>query len=50
MTWVSLQQRYKTIEGFLAKARKRLAKYNVKISADVFGRVALNRQDKIGQR
>ncbi len=50
MKWVSLKKRYQVIEGFLAVARKRLAKYGTKISADVFGRVALNRRDKIGQR
>lgn len=47
---VSSGQRYAVVEGFLREARTRLRKYGVKVSADVFGRVALNRHDKIGQR
>ena len=31
--------RYAFIEGFLAKAKEHLKKYNVKIAADVFGRI-----------
>ncbi len=47
---LSLEKRYAFIEGFLLKARKHLKKYNVKIAADVFGRIPLNRRDIIGQR
>lgn len=50
LSWVSRKKRYQLIEGFLREARSRLKKYGVKVSADVFGRVALNRNDKIGQR
>lgn len=43
--------RVAAITGFLAEARKRLAPYNVFISADVFGYVLWNRDDThIGQR
>ncbi len=47
---VSLNERYKFIESFLLRARNHLKKYNVKIAADVFGRIPLNRRDIIGQR
>ena len=47
---VTLQMKYAFIEGFLARARTALAPYNVKISADVFGRIPLNSGDAIGQR
>jgi len=47
---LSLKKRYAFIEGFLARARKYLKKYNVKIAADIFGRIPLNKRDIIGQR
>jgi|GEM_PF-1290088 len=47
---VSLRTRYAFINGFLRKAQKRLKKYNVKIAADIFGRIPLNRNDLIGQK
>jgi hypothetical protein len=47
---VSLANRFAFIEGFLAKARERLKLFNVKIAADVFGRIPLNTNDAIGQR
>ncbi|MFC1670341.1 putative glycoside hydrolase [Spirochaetota bacterium] len=50
LRYLSVAKRYKFIEGFLLKARKYLKAYNVKIAADVFGRVPLNRRDIIGQR
>jgi len=43
-------QRYKFIEDFLIRARKQLEPYNVKIAADVFGRIPLNKNDIIGQQ
>ncbi len=43
-------QRYAFIEGFIKKAKKRLKKYNVKLAADVFGRIPLNKNDLIGQQ
>ncbi len=47
---LSLNDRYKFIEGFLQTAKIALAKYNVKTAADVFGRIPLNKSDLIGQR
>ncbi|MCU0848160.1 MAG: putative glycoside hydrolase [Spirochaetes bacterium] len=47
---LTLQQRYDFIEGLLKKMKKSLSKYNVKIAADVFGRIPLNKNDLIGQR
>ncbi|MCX7679953.1 MAG: putative glycoside hydrolase [Spirochaetes bacterium] len=47
---VPLHERYAFIEGFLARAREHLKQYNVKIAADIFGRVPLNTNDHIGQR
>jgi hypothetical protein len=47
---VTLKERYAFIEGFLSRARKHLKKYNIKIAADIFGRIPLNRRDLIGQR
>ncbi|MCP4132502.1 MAG: hypothetical protein GY754_16130 [bacterium] len=47
---LSRAKRYAFIEGFLQKARTHLKKYNVKIAADIFGRIPLNKGDIIGQR
>lgn len=47
---VTLSERYAFIEGFLAHAKEHLKPYNVKIAADIFGRVPLNSNDYIGQR
>ncbi len=47
---VSLGERYAFIEGFLARAREHLKQYNVRIAADIFGRIPLNSNDPIGQR
>ncbi len=47
---LSLPQRYAFIEGFIRKAKNHLKKYNIKIAADVFGRIPLNKNDLIGQR
>ena len=47
---ISKNQRYQIVEGFLDRAKKHLKKYDVKIAADVFGRIPLNRSDIIGQR
>ncbi len=47
---VSLSERYAFIEGFLARAREHLKQYNVRIAADIFGRIPLNANDPIGQR
>jgi hypothetical protein len=42
-------QRYKYIEDFISSARARVKKYNVRIAADIFGRIPLNKDDIIGQ-
>ena len=50
LTKITLAQRYAFVEGILLHAREQLSKYNVKIAADIFGRIPLNRGDVIGQR
>ncbi len=47
---ITLKEKYKFIEGFLSRARDYLKKYRVKVAADIFGRIPLNRRDTIGQR
>lgn len=47
---VSLKDKFDFIEGFLARAKRELKPYNVKIAADIFGRIPLNSNDAIGQR
>ncbi len=47
---LSLAEKYNFIIEFLTEARNRLKKYNVKIAADIFGRIPLNRDDTIGQK
>jgi len=47
---VPLEERYKTVEGFLARAKSELLPYKVKVACDVFGRIPLNASDSIGQR
>ncbi len=46
---VSLEDKYAFIENFINTARKRMKGYNVKIAADIFGRIPLNKRDIIGQ-
>ena len=50
LRWVPLRKRFALVEGFLARAKRVLARYGVRVSADIFGRVTLNRRDPIGQR
>jgi len=47
---ISYDARYQLVEGFLGQARREFEPKGAYISADVFGRVALNLQDPIGQR
>jgi hypothetical protein len=47
---ITNQEKYAFIASFFNRARARLAKYDVKIAADVFGRIPLNREDPIGQK
>ncbi len=44
------KQRYEFIEGFINRSKEHLKKYNVKIAADIFGRIPLNQDDIIGQK
>ncbi len=46
---LTYSQRYKYIEDILSRARNRIKKYNVRIAADIFGRIPLNKDDIIGQ-
>jgi hypothetical protein len=47
---VSRTEKYDYIAGFLKSARSRLAPYDVKIAADIFGRIPLRNEDPIGQK
>jgi hypothetical protein len=47
---VPLKEKFDFIEGFLARAKRELKPYGVKIAADIFGRIPLNSNDPIGQR
>ncbi len=47
---LTFAQRYAFIEGFIARARNSLKKYNPRIAVDVFGRIPLNKNDIIGQQ
>ncbi len=47
---LSLNERYAFVEGILGRSREILKKYNVRIAADIFGRIPLNKGDLIGQR
>lgn len=46
----SLQSKYDYIEEILKQARATADKYNVKLGADLFGRVVYNKDDLIGQK
>jgi len=50
LTKIPTQKKAEFIEGFLSRAKNELKPYNVKIAADVFGRIPLNSNDSIGQR
>lgn len=47
---IGLQERYDVVEGFLKEAKKQLKPLNMIISADIFGRIPLNKNDRIGQK
>ncbi len=47
---IPLKTRYKFVAGILKNAKEITSKHNVKLSADVFGRIAFNRNDIIGQK
>ena len=45
----TIDQKYAFIDQLLGKLRSIVAKYKVKLGADVFGRIPYNRRDPIGQ-
>lgn len=47
---LGLKHKYRVINGILAKARAEAGRLGVYLSADVFGRITLNRHDHIGQK
>lgn len=47
---LTLKKRYRHISSILAQFEKRLRPYRVRIGADLFGRIAFNRNDIIGQQ
>lgn len=47
---LKVQDRYAFIENFITRAKTQLKDYNVKIAADIFGRIPLNQDDIIGQK
>ena len=47
---LSLRKRYRLIEGILKMATDRLRPHGVRVGADVFGRIAFNNDDIIGQK
>lgn len=46
---LSLKQRYRLISGILKMATDRVRPHKVRVGADIFGRVAFNQNDMIGQ-
>ena len=50
LSHVTYGERYMFIQAFFNRARKRLAPYNVRIAADVFGRIPHKEDDRIGQK
>ncbi|MCU0822313.1 MAG: putative glycoside hydrolase [Spirochaetes bacterium] len=50
LKYLDKEKRFVFIENFLKTARNSLKKYNVRIAADIFGRIPLNSGDIIGQR
>ena len=47
---LKIKDRYAFIEGFILRSKEHLKKYNVRIAADIFGRIPLNDDDIIGQK
>lgn len=47
---LSLEKRYNVIAGILKMATDRIRPHGVRIGADIFGRIAFNRDDIIGQK
>jgi hypothetical protein len=49
-TGMTLRRRYETVTGIIKLATDRLRPHGVRVGADVFGRIAFNREDRIGQK
>ncbi|MBP7901266.1 MAG: glycosyl hydrolase [Spirochaetes bacterium] len=47
---LSLEQRYSFVETLISTTKERVKSYNIRVAADVFGRIPLNKNDIIGQR
>lgn len=47
---LSVNDRYSFVEMLIGTVKERVSKYKVRIAADVFGRIPLNKNDIIGQR
>lgn len=47
---LTVQKRYEYISSVLSQFERRLRPYKVRIGADIFGRIAFNRDDIIGQK
>ncbi|HQQ23447.1 MAG TPA: putative glycoside hydrolase [Spirochaetota bacterium] len=47
---LTLEQRYSFVETLISTTKERVKSYNVRVAADVFGRIPLNVNDIIGQR
>lgn len=45
----TLAERYRTIEGILKSAAEKIHPLGVRLGADIFGRIAFNHDDRIGQ-
>jgi hypothetical protein len=46
---VGLKRKYEYLDQFIGKMREITKRYNVKLSADIFGRIVYNKNDSIGQ-
>ena len=47
---LTLSQRYQFLEKILGEVKQRLEKYGIPWGADLFGRIAFNHDDRIGQK
>lgn len=47
---VSLKRKYEYLDQFIGRMREITKRYNVKLSADIFGRIVYNKDDSIGQK
>lgn len=47
---VALKRKYEYLDQFIGKMREITKRYNIKLSADIFGRIVYNKDDSIGQK